>query len=241
MSGAPDRAAGGPRKRPLAIVVIDYESGNLRSVAKALETTGVNPLVTGDPSALASADAVVLPGVGSGPAAMDALRSRKLVGPLHEFVKSGKPFLGVCLGLQLLLDHTEEGDAPCLGIVPGTVKRLPAGSDSLSPDPTGQDPLIESESDRPLKIPHMGWNSVEIRGDHPMLEGIPQDDYFYFVHSYYASPQDETAVAGITEYSVPFCSIYARDNVVATQFHPEKSGDVGLRFYRNFVNWAAAG
>ncbi len=201
------------------IVVIDYESGNLRSVAKALETTGVTPVVTGDPSALASADAVVLPGVGSGPAAMDALRSRKLVGPLHEFVNSGKPFLGVCLGLQLLLDHTEEGDAPCLGIVPGTVKRLPPG----------------------LKVPHMGWNSVEIRGDHPMLEGIPQDDYFYFVHSYYASPQDETAVAGITEYSVPFCSIYARDNVVATQFHPEKSGGVGLRFYRNFVNWAAAG
>ena len=201
------------------IVVIDYESGNLRSVAKALETTGVTPVVTGDPSALASADAVVLPGVGSGPAAMDALRSRKLVGPLHEFVNSGKPFLGVCLGLQLLLDHTEEGDAPCLGIVPGTVKRLPPG----------------------LKVPHMGWNSVEIRGDHPMLEGIPQDDYFYFVHSYYASPQDETAVAGITEYSVPFCSIYARDNVVATQFHPEKSGGVGLRFYRNFVNWAADG
>ena len=201
------------------IVVIDYESGNLRSVAKALETTGVTPVVTGDPSALASADAVVLPGVGSGPAAMDALRSRKLVGPLHEFVNSGKPFLGVCLGLQLLLDHTEEGDAPCLGIVSGTVKRLPPG----------------------LKVPHMGWNSVEIRGDHPMPEGIPQDDYFYFVHSYYASPQDETAVAGITEYSVPFCSIYARDNVVATQFHPEKSGGVGLRFYRNFVNWAADG
>ena len=216
MSGAPDRATGGPRKRPLSIVVIDYESGNLRSVAKALETTGVTPVVTGDSSALASADAVVLPGVGSGPAAMDALRSRKLVGPLHEFVNSGKPFLGVCLGLQLLLDHTEEGDAPCLGIVPGSVKRLPPG----------------------LKVPHMGWNSVEIRGDHPMLEGIPQDDYFYFVHSYYASPQDETAVAGITEYSVPFCSIYARDNVVATQFHPEKSGGVGLRFYRNFVNWA---
>ncbi len=216
MSGAPDRAPGGPRKRPLSIVVIDYESGNLRSVAKALETTGVTPVVTGDSSALTTADAVVLPGVGSGPAAMDALRSRKLVGPLHEFVNSGKPFLGVCLGLQLLLDHTEEGDAPCLGIVSGTVKRLPPG----------------------LKVPHMGWNSVEIRGDHPMLEGIPQDDYFYFVHSYYASPQDETAVAGITEYSVPFCSIYARDNVVATQFHPEKSGDVGLRFYRNFVAWA---
>ncbi len=205
-----------PRKRPLSIVIIDYESGNLRSVAKALETTGVTPVVTGDPSALAAADALVLPGVGSGPAAMEALRARKLVGPLHEFVESGKPFLGVCLGLQLLLDHTEEGDAPCLGIVPGTVKRLPAG----------------------LKVPHMGWNSVRMQQDHPVLRGIPQDDYFYFVHSYYACPDDEADIAGITEYSVPFCSIYARGNVVATQFHPEKSGNVGLRFYRNFVDWA---
>ena len=240
MAASPSRAAGGPRKRPLSIVIIDYESGNLRSVAKALETTGVTPLVTGDPSALATADAVVLPGVGSGPAAMDALRARKLVGPLHDFVKSGKPFLGVCLGLQLLLDHTEEGDAPCLGIVPGTVKRLPAGSKAQSSGPLGQAALTGGDSDRPLKIPHMGWNSVRIQGDHPALKGIPQDGYFYFVHSYYAAPNDETAVAGVTEYSVPFCSLYARDNVVATQFHPEKSGDVGLRFYHNFVDWASS-
>ena len=222
-----------------AIIIIDYESGNLRSVAKALETTGVTPVVTGDPSALAAADAVVLPGVGSGPAAMDALRARKLVGPLHDFVNSGKPFLGVCLGLQLLLDHTEEGDAPCLGIVPGTVKRLPSESKAPSPTPLGQVASTGGESNRPLKIPHMGWNSVQIRGDHPVLQGIPQDSYFYFVHSYYAAPKDEATVAGMTDYSVPFCSIYARGNVVATQFHPEKSGDVGLRFYRNFVAWAA--
>ena len=230
---------GRPRKRPLSIVIIDYESGNLRSVAKALETTGVTPVVTGDPSALAAADAVVLPGVGSGPAAMDALRSRRLVGPLHEFVNSGRPFLGVCLGLQLLLDHTEEGDAPCLGIVPGTVKRLPSGSEAPSPSPPGQAASTGGDSVRPLKIPHMGWNSVRLCHDHPVLQGIPQDSYFYFVHSYYAAPREEGTVAGVTEYSVPFCSIYARGNVVATQFHPEKSGDVGLRFYRNFVDWAA--
>ena len=222
-----------------AIIIIDYESGNLRSVAKALETTGVTPVVTGDPSALAAADAVVLPGVGSGPAAMDALRARKLVEPLHDFVNSGKPFLGVCLGLQLLLDHTEEGDAPCLGIVPGTVKRLPSESKASSPSPPGQVASTGGESNRPLKIPHMGWNSVQIRGDHPVLQGIPQDSYFYFVHSYYAAPKDEATVVGVTDYSVPFCSIYACGNVVATQFHPEKSGDVGLRFYRNFVDWAA--
>ncbi len=202
----------------LDIVVIDYDSGNLRSVAKALETTGVSPTVTGDPEAVPSADALILPGVGSGPAAMDALRHRGLVEPLRDFAASGKPFLGICLGLQLLLDHTEEGDAPCLGIVPGTVKRLPPG----------------------LKVPHMGWNSVELRQEHPMLDGIPQGNYFYFVHSYYAAPAEETGVAGVTEYSVPFCSVYARDNLVATQFHPEKSGGVGLRLYRNFVDWAAA-
>ena len=202
----------------LDIVVIDYDSGNLRSVAKALETVGVSPTVTGDPEAVPTADALILPGVGSGPAAMDALRQRGLVEPLRDFAASGKPFLGVCLGLQLLLDHTEEGDAPCLGIVPGTVKRLPPG----------------------LKVPHMGWNSVELRQEHPMLDGIPQGNYFYFVHSYYAAPAEETGVAGITEYSVPFCSVYARDNLVATQFHPEKSGGVGLSFYRNFVDWAAA-
>ena len=142
-----------------SIVVIDYESGNLRSVAKALETTGVSPTVTGDPAALSAADAVILPGVGSGPAAMEALRQRGLVEPLRDFAASGKPFLGICLGLQLLLDHTEEGDAPCLGIVPGTVKRLPPG----------------------LKVPHMGWNSVDLRAGHPMLAGITQGNYFYFV------------------------------------------------------------
>ena len=201
-----------------SIVVIDYESGNLRSVAKALETTGVSPTVTGDPAALSAADAVILPGVGSGPAAMEALRQRGLVEPLRDFAASGKPFLGICLGLQLLLDHTEEGDAPCLGIVPGTVKRLPPG----------------------LKVPHMGWNSVDLRAGHPMLAGISQGNYFYFVHSYYAAPADETGVAGVTEYSVPFCSVYARENLVATQFHPEKSGDAGLRLYRNFVDWASA-
>jgi glutamine amidotransferase len=198
---------------PVKIVVIDYESGNLRSVARALETCGVSPCVTGDPEEIGGADAVVLPGVGSGPAAMEALRLRGLTEPLKRYVASGKPLLGVCLGLQLLLDHTEEGDAPCLGIVPGAVRKLP--------------PV--------LKVPHMGWNSVEFKKNHPVLAGIPQGSYFYFVHSYYAVPADQESVAGVTEYSIPFCSVYARDNLVATQFHPEKSGKVGLQIYRNFV------
>jgi len=200
----------------IKLVVIDYGSGNLRSVAKALETVGVSPIVTGDANQIASADAVVLPGVGSGPAAMDTLRQRDLVEPIRECVTSGRPFLGVCLGLQLLLDRTEEGNADCLGSVAGRVKRLPDG----------------------LKVPHMGWNSVRFKQEHPVFEGIPQDSHFYFVHSYYAAPDDDTWVAGTTDYGVSFCSIYARDNVVATQFHPEKSGRMGLRLYQNFVTLA---
>ena len=200
----------------IKLVVIDYESGNLRSVAKALESIGVSPIVTGDASQIASADAVVLPGVGSGPAAMDALRQRNLVEPIRECVASGRPFLGVCLGLQLLLDRTEEGGADCLGSVAGRVRRLPDG----------------------VKVPHMGWNSVRFKREHPVFKGIPQDSHFYFVHSYYAAPDDETWVAGTTDYGVSFCSIYAKDNVVATQFHPEKSGRMGLRIYQNFVTLA---
>ena len=195
------------------LVVIDYQSGNLRSVAKVLESTGVRPLITSDPEELGAADGLVLPGVGSGPAAMEALKQRGLVQPLREYVDSGRPFLGVCLGLQLLMERTDEGDAPCMGIIPGKVKRLPAT----------------------LKVPHMGWNSVHLQGGNPFFKGIPQDSYFYFVHSYYAAPEDAAAVAGTTEYGIPFCSVYARDNLVATQFHPEKSGPVGLRLYQNFV------
>ena len=200
----------------MKIVVIDYQSGNLRSVAKALETVGANPVVTEDPAQVGSADAVILPGVGSGPAAMQALEARDLVAPIRRFIAEGKPFMGVCLGLQLLLDRTEEGDAPCLGIVPGRVKRLPTG----------------------LKVPHMGWNSVEFKLDHPVFQGIPPSSHFYFVHSYYAAPDDGEGVAGTTNYGMPFCSAYARNNLVATQFHPEKSGNIGLQIYRNFLNFA---
>ena len=201
----------------LRIVVIDYQSGNLRSVAKALEAVGARPVVSENPSELDAADAVILPGVGSGPAAMQALESRDLVAPIKRSITDGKPFLGVCLGLQLLLDRTEEGDSPCLGIVPGRVKRLPAG----------------------LKVPHMGWNSVEFNIDHPVFREIPPASHFYFVHSYYAAPDDGSDIAGTTTYGMPFCSAYARDNLVATQFHPEKSGAIGLQIYRNFLQFAS--
>jgi len=202
----------------MKLVVIDYDSGNLRSVSRALESQGVAPLVTDDSLEFDDADAMVLPGVGSGPAAMGALNQRKLVGPIRNFIASGRPFLGVCLGLQLLMDRTEEGDEPCLGVVPGNTKHLPSG----------------------LKVPHMGWNSVRFNTNHPVLEGITQGSFFYFVHSYYASPEDPVSVCGTTEYGIPFCSIYAKDNLVATQFHPEKSGSAGLRFYKNFIRLASA-
>ena len=206
----------------MKLVVVDYESGNLRSVSRALESCGITPIVTGDPGELSNADALVLPGVGAGPAAMSALKQRGLAEPLREFADSGRPFLGICLGLQLLLDWTDEDPgAECLGIVPGEVKRLP-----------------DDDSGTSLKIPHMGWNSVALIEDHPAFCGIESGSYFYFVHSYYARPNAGLGVAGTTEYGLPFCSAYARDNVVATQFHPEKSGPVGLRIYRNFVEMA---
>ena len=201
----------------MKLVIIDYDSGNLRSVSRALESQGVNPLITGEPADLDGADAVILPGVGSGPAAMDALNERGLVTHISEYIASGKPFLGICLGLQLLMDRTEEGDSRCLGVVPGNARLLPPG----------------------LKVPHMGWNNVNFKNQHPLVTGIPQDSYFYFVHSYYAAPQDLEGVGGTTEYGIPFCSIYASGNLVATQFHPEKSGPAGLRLYKNFIGLAS--
>ena len=148
---------------------------------------------------------------------MRALSQRGLVEVLRGVAASGKPLLCVCLGLQLLMDVTQEGDAPCLGIVAGTTKKLPDG----------------------LKIPHMGWNQVRVKKDHPLIQDIPDGSYFYFVHSYYADPTDRNTVAGVTEYGVSFCSIMTVDNVMATQFHPEKSGTLGLMLYRNFVTYAS--
>jgi len=194
------------------IAVIDYQSGNLRSVVKALEAVGLGAQVTSDPVEVEKSHALVLPGVGSGRSAMDSLKGLGLVETLKQFAHSGKPFLGICLGLQLLLEDTEEGNTACLGIVSGSVKKLPGG----------------------LKVPHMGWNDIEFSSEHPILAGIPKNSFFYFVHSYYAIPNDPQAIAGTTNYGLPFCSIYAKDNLVATQFHPEKSGPIGLKIYQNF-------
>ena len=202
------------------IAIIDYQAGNLRSVQKALEECGASARITADAHSISAADGVVFPGQGACDASMRSIRERGLFDIIRQSIHSGKPFLGVCLGLQLLLESSEEGDEPCLAILKGSTKRLP-------PEKTDQ---------VGLKIPHMGWNSVSLSVAHPVFEGIPEASYFYFVHSYYADPRDKSVVAGITNYGIDFCSAVAWDNVAAVQFHPEKSGAVGLRLYRNFLS-----
>ena len=201
------------------ISIVDYQAGNVRSVQKAIEAVGAQARITGDPEDIARSDALVFPGQGACDSSMRRLRERGLVEPIREFIAGGRPFLGVCLGLQLLLRDSDEGTEPCLGVLQGRVRRLPQGT----------------------KIPHMGWNQVSLRGEHPVLAGVPSGSYFYFVHSYYADPEDKGVVLGTTSYGLDFCSAAAWDNVVAVQFHPEKSGDLGLRIYRQFVDLVEAG
>lgn len=207
----------GPPRQP--VVVVDYGAGNIRSVSRALEAAGETPLLTNDPATVERAPAIVLPGVGSSKDAMRMLRALDLVQPLRDFAASGRPFLGVCVGLQLLFDSSEEGGGTdCLAILPGVVRRF------------------RPEATHAVKVPHMGWNTVRLARSHPLLAGIPDQSHFYFVHSYYAVPRDPAATIGVTRHGLDFAAIVARDNVIATQFHPEKSADLGLRLYRNFAS-----
>ena len=201
------------------ISIVDYQAGNVRSVQKAIEAVGGQASITGDPEDIARSDALVFPGQGACDSSMRRLRERGLVEPIRDFIQGGRPFLGICLGLQLLLEDSDEGSESCLGVLPGRVRRLPPGT----------------------KVPHMGWNEVALRSDHPVLAGVPSGSYFYFVHSYYADPDDESVVLGTTSYGTDFCSAAAWDNVVAVQFHPEKSGDLGLRIYRQFLDLVEGG
>ena len=200
------------------LAIVDYDAGNLRSVVRAVEHAGGAPTVTDDPRQLRRARAVILPGVGAAAQAMERLAGLGLDEALHEVAARGVPLLGVCLGLQLLLARSEEGGpdgTPCLDLLPGTVRRFPPG----------------------LKAPHMGWNTVTQRGEHPLWAGVEDERHFYFVHSYYADPPQEVVI-GVTDYGVRFCSMLARQNVLATQFHPEKSSADGLRLYANFLRWS---
>ena len=198
----------------MRVVIVDYGAGNLRSVERAVARAGFEPLVSGRPEDAAAAGVLIVPGVGAAADTMRNLRERGLVEPIRQHIAAGRPFLGVCMGLQALLTVSEEGgEHECLGVIPGRVRRLPQG----------------------LKVPHMGWNRVRQRRPHPVFDGIPDGAYFYFVHSYYPDPEDGSVVVGDTDYGVTFASVVAADSLVATQFHPEKSGEAGLRFYENFL------
>jgi glutamine amidotransferase len=200
------------------IAVVDFGAGNLRSVVQALRLVGAVPLITERPDEIASADGIVFPGDGAAYSAMAGLAERNLTGTIRDAVRTGRPFLGVCLGLQVMMSHSDEdGGVDCLGIIPGNVVRLQGN----------------------LKIPHMGWNQVRQRRTHRIFEGIPDLSDFYFVHSYVAVPDDPEDVLGETDYGDAFASVIARDNLVATQFHPEKSAAIGIQLYRNFARWVA--
>ena len=203
------------------ITIIDYGMGNLRSVQKGFERVGFNALVTADPREAGQAERLVLPGVGAFRDCMDNLRQGGFIDPILRHVESGRPFLGICLGLQLLFTESEEfGRHQGLDIIPGKVVRFPAGL---------------RQGDEALKVPHMGWNQIEIRRPAPVFKGVEEGVSVYFVHSYYVVPEDESMVATVTDYGIPFCSAVWRDNVVATQFHPEKSQQVGLQMLKNFA------
>jgi glutamine amidotransferase len=198
------------------IAIVDYQMGNLRSVQKALEKVGHPATITGDPQQVAAAEKIILPGVGAFRDAIAELRRRELIEPIKEAIEAGKPFLGICLGLQLLFDVSyEDGQYEGLGILPGEVKRF--------------------ELPHEFKVPHMGWNQVRLRRRPPLFTGVDDNRHFYFVHSYYVVPRDESVISGETDYHRPFCSMVWRDNLVATQFHPEKSQADGLKLLKNFA------
>ncbi len=195
------------------VAVLDVGSGNLRSVAKAVERVGAESLITAEPEAALRADGLVVPGQGHFGACVRGLKGSGLDRAVLGFVRGERPVLGVCLGMQVLFPGSEEADEPGLGLLAGSVRRLPAA----------------------VKVPHMGWNEVAWLGDHPVVWGIPSGTRFYFVHSYACVPADRSAVVGETEYGMRFAAAVAVGSVFATQFHPEKSGHAGLEIYRNFV------
>jgi len=203
----------------LTIAIIDYGAGNLRSVNNAVTRLGYQAQITSQPEEILKAQAVILPGVGAAGDTMASLRKLGLTAAIHQLVAEKRPLFCICIGLQILFTGTEEGGwYECLNIIPGRVKKLPPGQ----------------------KIPHMGWNQVKQKFTHPVFAGVPDEANFYFVHSYYGEPEDRSVILAETDYGVTFCSALAKDNMTATQFHPEKSGDLGLLLYENFLKMAGA-
>lgn len=207
------------------IAVIDYGMGNLRSVAKALEhiAPAASVVVTSDPAVIAEARRVVFPGQGAAPDCMREIDARGLRQVIVDAARS-KPFLGICMGLEVLFENSEEGGADCLGILPGTVQRFP------------HEAMVDAAGDK-LKVPHMGWNNVHQTGSHPLWVGIEEGARFYFVHSYFVQPTAPEGIAGFAHYPFPFTCAVATENIFAVQFHPEKSGNDGLTLLGNFVTW----
>jgi len=207
------------------VAIVDYGMGNLRSVAKAVEhvAPGWQVLVSADPLALAAADRIIVPGQGAMPDCMRELAARNLTEAVRR-AAAEKPFLGICIGLQMLFAHSEEGDVAGLGLLPGTVRRFPMAA------------MHDATGGR-LKVPHMGWNEVRQSGPHPLWQGIANGERFYFVHSYYVAPDDPQVVTGTTQYGIAFTSAVTRANIFAVQFHPEKSAAAGLQLLANFMRW----
>lgn len=199
------------------IAIVDYGMGNLRSVQKAIERIGHTAEIVSRPEQISAAQRLILPGVGAFRDAIQELQRLELVDPIRAHIRAEKPFLGICLGLQLLFDVSyEDGEWPGLGVVAGDVVRFPAMPD--------------------LKVPHMGWNTLEPTGACPLFQGLPQNPSVYFVHSYYVVPRDESVIAARSQHGVPFTSVIARGSMFATQFHPEKSQKVGLKLLSNFAD-----
>jgi len=205
------------------IAIIDYSAGNLTSVARAVSHIGFQCLVTRDTKEILKAERIIFPGVGAAGSAMASLKRRGLDSAITEAFSRGMPILGICLGTQVIMGHSEENDTPCLGLINGLVRAFQA-------DKT-------TENGGHLKIPHMGWNSVEIKKEHPVLSGMGEDDEFYFVHGFFPDPENREHILGITNYGILFASVVGFKNLFATQFHLEKSGKPGLRMLENFCKW----
>jgi glutamine amidotransferase len=200
------------------ITIIDYNAGNIRSVLRACAEVGAKAQITSDPKIVAGAEKIIFPGVGAALSAMAYLKKTGLNRALKEAFWAGIPILGICLGTQIVLDSSEEGDQKCLGLIPGKTVRFRL-------------------RDKTLKIPHMGWNEVRVVRAHPILDGIKTGDEFYFVHSFYPKPSDKNNIYAMTDYSGDFCCALGYKNLFAVQFHPEKSGRLGLALLERFVKW----
>jgi len=200
------------------ITIVDYNAGNIRSVQRACSEVGVQAIVTSVPADVEKAEKIIFPGVGAAPSAMAFLTQTGFDTALRKAFETGIPILGICLGTQIILESSEEGDQKCLGLMPGKTVRFKL-------------------KDKMLKIPHMGWNEVKVVQPHPLLDGIEAGDEFYFVHSFYPQPAHKENIYGVTGYENDFCSALGYKNLFATQFHPEKSGRLGLRMLERFARW----